>query len=225
MNSPDTEDRHITTARELLKHEGLNYDDLPEEQQKEWRARAKSTNFALNRTLTPLGPEAAKQYVTAEQAAASAIRQATCDYAKQDTSRTDELYNSQERERMIAAMKSASNDFYRHATHIGCHAFIEFCGLMNEFIKMCETAHKSGHDFNLSNIHCGHSLPLESYMASYIGEKLGCIYGTSLKDPELFLTLVAQLKLPYDVKVVQDHEGVYGLARELSEEKGEERGT
>jgi hypothetical protein len=84
----------------------------------------------------------------------------------------------------IANMRATSNAFYAGAVRTGNHAFIEFCGLMNEYIDICETALAAGQDFTMASIHSGSALPIQSFQASYLLEKLQCIYGASL--PELF---------------------------------------
>jgi len=93
-------------------------------------------------------------------------------------------YTTEEREQILAKMKRASNDFYYMAIHTGCHAFIEFTGLMNEYIKLCEEAHGKGIDFTQANIHSGEGegLPIQDHHISYLGEKLGCIYGSALDE-------------------------------------------
>jgi len=89
-------------------------------------------------------------------------------------------YTTEERAEMLARMRNASHLFYRMAAVAGCHTFLEFCGLMNEFIRRCELAdaagdaswvHANGHDVNL---------PLDAGQIAYIREKLGCIYGDAV---------------------------------------------
>jgi hypothetical protein len=92
-------------------------------------------------------------------------------------------YSHEEREAMLRGMHAASEAFYFAAFKIGCHPFIEFTGLINEYIKICERAHAQGFDFNEATAHSGKALPIETYEAAYLGEKLGCIYGPSLQDP------------------------------------------
>lgn len=92
-------------------------------------------------------------------------------------------YSPEEREAMLRGMHAVSDAFYRGATRIGCHPFIEFTGLLNEYIKICERAHAQGLDFTEANAHSGKALSVEPYEAAYLGEKLGCIYGPSLQDP------------------------------------------
>lgn len=84
--------------------------------------------------------------------------------------------NEFEREAALSRMQQASHAFYASAVSIGVHPFIEFCGLMNEYIKACEAAHRRGQDFTEFNAHTGKSLPMESYMVNYVNEKLECIF-------------------------------------------------
>lgn len=96
-------------------------------------------------------------------------------------------YTQDELRQMLADMQSVSNRFYGQAVQTRCHPFIEFCGFMNEFIKICENALKEGVDFTETTIHSGGAvLPMEDYHAGYIGEKFGCIFGHSFtQDPKL----------------------------------------
>lgn len=82
-----------------------------------------------------------------------------------------------ERIRALDQMKQASSAFYMMATRIGNHPFIEFTGLMNEYIKACQQAHDDGIDFSECNAHSGVELPLKDYHLRYLQEKLECIYG------------------------------------------------
>lgn len=93
-------------------------------------------------------------------------------------------HSPEERAAMLRGMHGASDAFYAAAIRIGCHAFIEFAGLMNEYIKICNRAHEQGIDFTESSAHSGKPLPIATYEAAYLGEKLGCIYGPSLQAPE-----------------------------------------
>ena len=87
-----------------------------------------------------------------------------------------QVYTKGEREIMLSAMKATSDRFYASATAIGNHPFIEFCGLMNEYIKACKAAHDQGIDFTQCNTHSGQNLPLQPFMVDYINEKLECIF-------------------------------------------------
>jgi len=85
-------------------------------------------------------------------------------------------YTEAERSECLRKMSEASNQFYLAARLAGCHAFIEFAGLMNEYITCCDQAHKSGVDFHHLNGH-GALLPMPDHSIDYVNEKLECIYG------------------------------------------------
>lgn len=89
--------------------------------------------------------------------------------------KTDEVYSKEERERMLVQMHATSSTFYAMAVQIRNHPFIEFAGLMNEYIKLCEQAHRKGIDFTQCNVHTGQPLPIEAFHVRYLDEKLGCI--------------------------------------------------
>jgi hypothetical protein len=93
-------------------------------------------------------------------------------------------HSPDERAVMLTKMKKLSDEYYANATHIGCHAFIEFAGLMNEFISVCTAAHKQGDDFPFANTHSGVVLPFQPHNLAYLAEKLGCIYGPALLASE-----------------------------------------
>lgn len=83
---------------------------------------------------------------------------------------------------MLLGMRRASHDFYRSAALIGHHAFIEFAGLMHEYIVLCECALARGDDFTETSVHGGKAvLPMEEHHRRYLSEKLACIYGKSLE--------------------------------------------
>lgn len=76
----------------------------------------------------------------------------------------------------LKLMRSASDNFYRAAVGTDNHAFIEFTGLLNEYIQACEMALANGQDFRHANKHTGEPLPLAPHMLDYLNEKLGCIF-------------------------------------------------
>lgn len=84
-------------------------------------------------------------------------------------------------------MQYVSNAFYGHAVMIGVHPFIEFCGFMNEWIKLASAALDAGIDYSKINVHADRfdGLPIEPYHAAYLGEKFGCIFEQWLSTPEL----------------------------------------
>jgi hypothetical protein len=82
---------------------------------------------------------------------------------------------------MIKRMQKVSDAFYREAQWTGHHGFLEFTGLMNEYIKLCQAALDQGIDFTATTIHgSGKALPMEDFHRRYLHEKLQCIYGVSL---------------------------------------------
>jgi len=78
-----------------------------------------------------------------------------------------------EREEMLAVMRRAKDSFYFMAVQVGDHRFVEFAGMIGEYIKLCEAAHEKGYD--LTELHH----VMRPYHAHYVGEKIGCIYGTT----------------------------------------------
>jgi len=96
------------------------------------------------------------------------------------------IYSKVQLEEMVKGMNAVNSAFYPSATKIGHHAFIEFCGLMGEYIKMCEAALAAGEDFTTTNIHVGGALPIRGYNALYLAEKFECIFGTTFSaNPDM----------------------------------------
>lgn len=96
-------------------------------------------------------------------------------------------YTAEERQAILAKMSAASNLFYSAAANAGCHAFIEFTGLMNEFIKLCSEADAQGLNWIHANVHGDVHLPFKPYHIEYLSEKLECIYGKRIQivdEPE-----------------------------------------
>ena len=83
------------------------------------------------------------------------------------------MMDAMEREQALRAMRASADAFYRSAVQIGVHPFIEFAGLMNEYLLACAQAHAQGIDFSECNRHSGQALPLHPVMSDYINEKLG----------------------------------------------------
>ena len=87
---------------------------------------------------------------------------------------------------MLRGMGVAAAQFYCAAVEIGCHPFIEFTGLMNEYIKICAQAVDNNVDFANANTHSGNALPMRDYQMAYLAEKLDCILGPTFRaHPEL----------------------------------------
>lgn len=82
---------------------------------------------------------------------------------------------------MLTATQAATDRFYSMARPIGCHQFIEFAGLMTEYVNLCREALERNIDFTTTSIHGrGAPLPMKSVQRDYLDEKLQCIYGVSL---------------------------------------------
>ena len=98
---------------------------------------------------------------------------------------TNNILSAAERTVSIARMRAAVRDFYTAATQTNCHPFIEFTGLMKEYIDCCEQAHNDGIDFTACNAHSGQELPMKAYQVGYVNEKLECIFtGRSVMNKE-----------------------------------------
>lgn len=54
------------------------------------------------------------------------------------------MMDASEREQALRAMRASADAFYRSAVQIGVHPFIEFAGLMNEYLQACTQAHAQG---------------------------------------------------------------------------------
>jgi hypothetical protein len=85
-----------------------------------------------------------------------------------------------DRELILGKMQRASDTFYRLAVWSECHSFVEFTGLMNEFIKICRQSLQDGIPFEQASTHSGVALAMQPFHAAYLAEKLNCIYGMSL---------------------------------------------
>jgi hypothetical protein len=60
------------------------------------------------------------------------------------------------------------------ATQTGVHAFIEWCGVMTEHIKIMECALSKGVQPDDLDQHKGASFDAPGFMVAYLCEKLGC---------------------------------------------------
>jgi hypothetical protein len=95
-------------------------------------------------------------------------------------------------EEILVAMKAASANYYRDAIATNCHTFVEFTGLIGEYIKICErNFQQRGIDFTKTSAHSidGPRLHIEDWELDYINEKLRCIF------PELLLIKVESIEI------------------------------
>lgn len=81
----------------------------------------------------------------------------------------------------LAGMRATSDRFYYAALRLNNHTFIEFTGLINEYIKVCQEHADAGIDFTRLSVHDGRNLELKPYEIEYLQEKLTCIYGPQWK--------------------------------------------
>jgi len=82
-------------------------------------------------------------------------------------------------EEILEEMKIAASNYYREAIATNCHTFIEFTGLINEYIKICERNLKQrGVDFTKTSTHCPgeQKLQIKDWELQYINDKLRCIF-------------------------------------------------
>lgn len=103
-------------------------------------------------------------------------------------------------EEILQAMEIAANNYYREAIATNCHTFIEFTGLINEYIKICERNLKQrGVDFTKTSAHCPGEpkLQIEGWELDYINDKLRCIF-PNLQLVEIKDTLEAQTDEAYN---------------------------
>lgn len=105
---------------------------------------------------------------------------AHCCWCKKILPHTQEQELSEEDKKRLEAclvkMRQASDQFYGAAVRAGNHAFIEFTGLMNEFIKVCEDNLKKGIDFTMANRHTSTRMKVAPYQFEYLKEKADCIF-------------------------------------------------
>lgn len=89
--------------------------------------------------------------------------------------------NKKLRAEALRRMQDASDTFYGLAVQTRCHAFIEFTGLLNEYIDLCHKAEAEGINWIMANTHNRTPMPIREHNIDYLAEKLDCIYGPSLE--------------------------------------------
>jgi hypothetical protein len=87
---------------------------------------------------------------------------------------------------LLHAIRNTSQMFYSRAQLIGVHTFIEFTGLINEYINLCQWAMEHDIDFRHINVHsCVEmNLPTHDVQIQYIGKKFACIFSPWLQKKE-----------------------------------------
>lgn len=95
--------------------------------------------------------------------------------------------SAEEREAILKKMQQASDTFYVMAVRIGFHQFLEFNGFLVEYIKACRAAHDAGIDFTTE------SIPFKDHQMKYVAEKMDCIFGDALFEPQNMHAFVSEL--------------------------------
>lgn len=108
-----------------------------------------------------------------------------------------------ELQEILNRMKEANDAIYWNLFRMGfgsdCHAFLEFCGMMNKFQELCATAAKAGIDFTMANIHSGQPVPMETHDVDYLAEKFECIFGSFFRRNPRLARRFAKKALGIDV--------------------------
>ncbi len=77
-------------------------------------------------------------------------------------------------EDLLRGMEAAKMGFYRNAVLLNWHPFVEFAGLMKEYINILHDTYREGREWS-------EPLQLKPYQIDYIAEKLDCIFGGQLR--------------------------------------------
>ena len=88
-------------------------------------------------------------------------------------------------EESLLRMQAIINQFYREAVYANCHPFIEFAGLMEEYVKVCRHNLERGIDFRECHGHSNMQLQFESWHLNYLTQKWGCIFNGALEICEV----------------------------------------
>lgn len=83
-----------------------------------------------------------------------------------------------DRDETLARMEHARAVFYRLAVSTGVHQFVEFAGLMAEYIKICRESPPAA---DMVSAVVGDGLSMRAHHAEYLAEKLDCIYGSAFR--------------------------------------------
>lgn len=101
----------------------------------------------------------------------------------------------------VQKMEDASAKFYAAARDTNQHQFLEFNGLLVEYIKVMKEM--LVRDINIFDAEV---LPLLPHHAEYLAEKLNCIFGpTFLRKPEVRDAFLAAL-FPGEAITIQSHD-------------------
>jgi hypothetical protein len=107
----------------------------------------------------------------------------------------------QELSTILDEMRETVDRFYFRAIGIHNHPFIEWTGVLNEYIKMCWQALEAGVDFTRCHVHSSQALPIESINVDYLAEKIECIFGNSIQASPVALEEFVRLVKGGGIKV------------------------
>lgn len=115
------------------------------------------------------------------------------DHFSDDVTLPGHEYTLGELRESLRAMSAASAAFYKAAIAQKAHAFIEFTGLMNTYIKVCTAALADGVPFWKVNKHSGQAFRMKGHEVEYLAEKFECIFGDSLAaNPDHLATFITK---------------------------------
>lgn len=91
-------------------------------------------------------------------------------------------YTPEELQSLCRNMRQTANAIYPMLIACHVHPFIEFNGLMQKYVDICEYAAEKGIDFPLASEHSGEAIPVHEHDMLYLAEKLRCIFGPVLDE-------------------------------------------
>jgi len=109
----------------------------------------------------------------------------------------DYSYPKEELQAITLKMRATANTVYVLLQSCQVHAFIEFNGLMQKYVDLCQRAADEGVDFSMFNTHTGTTFKVEDHDVIYLAEKFDCIFGPLFRsNPKLWKIFKEQLELP-----------------------------
>jgi hypothetical protein len=110
---------------------------------------------------------------------------------------TDHSYSKEELQALTHKMRATANMVYVLLQSCEVHAFIEFNGLMQKYVDLCQRAADKGVDFSMFNTHNDKTFEVQDHDVVYIAEKFDCIFGPSFRaKPEQWSIFKEELGLP-----------------------------
>ena len=117
--------------------------------------------------------------------------------------RIPDVYSKEELQETLDIMRKLNEHVYWTMFRSGiggrCHAFIEFCGIMSVYERMCQASFARGEQFPLLNTHSGSAVAIETHEAAYLAEKFDCIFGAAFRSNPEAARVFAREALGLDV--------------------------